>query len=55
MRDRAKESGSFLLAHQGYLSLDIKELPDWEVAATIIPEACLVELVIALLLTEVEG
>jgi len=45
---------AFLLAHWGYLSLDTKELPDWGVAATIILETCLVELVIALLLAEVE-
>jgi hypothetical protein len=45
---------AFLLAHWGYLSLDTRELPDWGVAATIILETCLVELVIALLLAEVE-
>jgi len=38
---------AFLLAHWGYLSLDTKELPDWGVAATMILETCLVELVIA--------
>jgi len=45
---------AFLLAHWGDLSLDTKELPDWGVAATIILETCLVELVIALLLAELE-
>jgi hypothetical protein len=40
--------------HWGYLSTNQKELPDWAEAATIVLEACLSEMVVALLLQEVE-
>jgi len=45
---------AFLLAHWGYLSLDTKQLPDWGIATTIILETCLVEVVVAVFLAEIE-
>src|SRR6478672_3508 len=45
---------AFLLAHWGYLSTNHKTLPDWAEAATTVLEACLGEVVVALLLQEVE-
>ena len=38
----------------GYLSMNTKMLPDWAEAATVVLEACLPEIVVALLLQEVE-
>jgi hypothetical protein len=45
---------AFILAHWGYLSTNQKELPDWAEAATVVLEACLCEIVAALLIQEVE-
>ena len=45
---------AFILAHWGYLSTNQKTMPDWAEAATIVLEACLGEVVVALLLQEVE-
>jgi hypothetical protein len=45
---------AFILAHWGYLSTNHRALPDWAEAAAIILEACLGEVVVALLLHEVE-
>ncbi|MEP0872991.1 hypothetical protein NDA01_24695 [Trichocoleus desertorum AS-A10] len=45
---------AFVLAHWGYLSTNQKTLPDWAEAATIVLEACLGQVVVALLLQEVE-
>ncbi|MBD2122323.1 transposase [Trichocoleus sp. FACHB-262] len=45
---------AFILAHWGYLSMNTKMLPDWAEAATVVLEACLPEIVVALLLQEVE-
>ena len=45
---------AFILAHWGYLSINTKMLPDWAEAATVVLEACLPEIVVALLLQEVE-
>jgi hypothetical protein len=45
---------AFILAHWGHLSTNQKALPNWVQAATIVLEACLGEVVVALLLEEVE-
>ena len=45
---------AFVLAHWGYLSLDVESLPDWGLAAQVIVEACFADVVIALLIAEVE-
>ena len=45
---------AFLLADWGYLSVDTQQIPDWGVADTLILESCLVEVIIAFLLAEVE-
>jgi hypothetical protein len=45
---------AFILAHWGYLSMNQKVLPNWAEAATIVLEACLGEVVVAVLLQEVE-
>lgn len=45
---------AYILAHWGYLSTHHKVLPDWAEAATIVLQACLGEVVVALLLQEVE-
>jgi hypothetical protein len=45
---------AFILAHWGYLSTKQNALPDWAEAATIVLEACLPEIVVAVLLQEFE-
>jgi hypothetical protein len=45
---------AFILARWDYLSTNQKTLPDWAEAATIVLEACLGQVVVALLLQEVE-
>lgn len=45
---------AFILAHWGYLSTNQKAPPDWAEAATIVLEAYLTEIVVAVLLQEVE-
>lgn len=45
---------AFILAHWGYLSLNSKDLPDWGMAATVILESCLADVLVAVFLAEVE-
>jgi hypothetical protein len=45
---------AFILAHWGYLSMETEALPDWAVAATIVLEVALADVVVALLLADIE-
>lgn len=45
---------AFILAHWGYLSLETKELPDWAVAAAVVLEVALADVLVHLLLADSE-
>lgn len=45
---------AFILAHWGYLAMDSGALPDWVVAATVVLEAALADVLVTLLLADIE-